>query len=108
MCVCALRGIFARWRWWFVRPCADPGSCIESVEEVVEIVAQASDGGWISVIEAVGEATCGGARGRRVGGIHDGVEGALDNCLVGLGTLLRIAALDEDGEEGCRQGSRQA
>jgi hypothetical protein len=39
----------------------------EAGEEFVEVVAQAGDGVWILVFEAVGEAACGGAGLRALG-----------------------------------------
>jgi hypothetical protein len=65
----------------------------------------------MAFVEAIGEAAGGGA----VGGIHDGVKGALDLGLVGLAglvedvpDLVRPATLDGDAGEDRWQGGQQA
>src|ERR1019366_2472591 len=87
----------------------------EAGEEFVEVVAQAGDGVWVFEFEAVGEATCGSARGRSVGRIHDLVERALYGGLIGLfdlveniPDLVRPATLDGNARQDRGQGGQEA
>ena len=79
------------------------GLVAKASEKLVEIVAQAGDGGGVGFAPALGEAAGGRARFRRRVGVHDGVQVGLDGRLVDLfdlvedvADLVRPAALDRD------------
>ena len=64
----------------------------ETSEQIVEIVAQAIDGGEVGGFPALSEATGMGAGLGEGWGVHDGVEGSLDGGLIGLFDLVEDIA----------------
>src|SRR5262245_51817245 len=91
------------------------GFVAETGEEIVEVTAQAGDGGGILVGEAVGELSGSTTRGREIGCVHDVVESALDGRLVSpsdgvedIADLVSPATLNGDvGKDGW-EGSDEA
>ena len=91
------------------------GRVAEAGEEIVEIVAQAFDGGGVRGFPALSEAAGKGTGLREVRGVDDGVEGSLDGGLVGLfdlvedvADLVSPAALDRDVWVDGREGGEEA
>ena len=64
----------------------------ETSEQIVDIVAQAIDGGEVGGFPALSEATGMGAGLGEGWGIHDGVEGSLDGGLIDLLTFVEDIA----------------